>query len=107
MQVVQSPDTMSPRSSPLVLSTRNAHTSRLDSLLDTPRRLFASRITGQERQKRKQLKIQVVTQPVLQPPLRDLPQSPTRLLTLLYEALTQARNCEVGLRLKFPAVILC
>lgn len=75
--------------------TGTGSTSRLESLLDTPRRLFASRST-REHQKRKQLKIQIITQPVLQPALRDLPRSPTRLLTLLYEALTQARNCEVG-----------
>lgn len=83
-------------SSPFGVSPKHVHTTRLDTILATPRRLFSLKGTGQEHLRRRQLKIKVVTLPALQPPLRDLPHSPTRLLTLLYEALTQARNCEVS-----------
>lgn len=83
--------------SPLMTSPKTNHPTKLESLLSMPKRFLSAKPvpTSKERRKRTELRIKVVTQPVLEPALRELPRSATRLLTILYEALTQAKNCEV------------
>jgi hypothetical protein len=82
-----------------MVSPRNV-ASLANSILSSPKRLFSSKQSNsKEAEKRKHLKIEVVTQPVMKPATRPLPRSATQLLTLLYEALTQAKNCEVSSKL--------
>lgn len=96
---------------PLQTSSSPIRSTKLDSLLAImPKRLLPTQPhqpkTRRERQKRADLRIKVVTQPVMEPLRRELPRSATRLLTLLYEALTQAKNCEVSGSYLFVRLVL-
>jgi hypothetical protein len=107
MTQITSPTARSPQTAMSPKSTSSK--TRLDTLLSMPKRLLShkhtnttatanvnAKTTSRERIKRAELRIQVITQPRMRPALREMPRSATRVLTILYEALTQAKNCEVG-----------